>query len=215
MVRTGLKKIKDEIKSGIYGIYTMPLSCDQLCAGRKPGGDSHRNREGRFMAYNFPHSHFTVRVEGENVTPAKRPYVFFVDNRALQLVTVDLRDVNSFSSCKNQTDSLRAHQKYELKYLEGILSQPLTLSGDEILAKDGKTFLFWHFDTPPEMNVQLGLHVYVTMIIGDKLLMLNTAGTKVEQLDELKRWITKFAFTVEVYPHTINIAKLMNEIKNE
>jgi hypothetical protein len=171
--------------------------------------------KGVLMAYNFPNSHFTIRIEGENVRPAQRPYVFFVDNRALQLVTVDLKDIRDFSNCKNKADSLGAHQKYELSYLEGVLSKQLNLEDQEILARDSKTFMFWHFNLPPEMNSQLERQLQITTIIKDKLLMLKTAGTKNEQISDLKNWLTNFAFTLTVYDKLIDIQKLIEEIKME
>ena len=170
--------------------------------------------KGVLMAYNFPHSHFTIRIEGDNVRPANRPYVFLVDNRALALTTVDLRDVN-FSNCRDESDSLRAHEKYELNYLEGLTSKKLAVGGQKIKNNRSQTFLFWHYSMPPEMNVQLEHQFYITTIIGSKLLMLNTGGTKIEKVSDLENWLEKFAFTLITYNNTIDIQKLMDQIKKE
>jgi hypothetical protein len=171
--------------------------------------------KGVLMAYNFPDSHFTLRVEGDNVRPAQRPYIFFVDNRALQLVTVDLKDVSDLSGSKNTADSLVAHQKYELKYLAGVLAKELVLEGHEMLKSNSKSFMFWHFVLPPEMKSPLERQLQMTVMIGDKLLILKTASAKTESITEFKNWMAKFAFTLIQYDKPIDIQKLIEQIKNE
>ncbi len=171
--------------------------------------------KGVLMAYNFPASHFTIRIEGENVKPAQQRYVFFVDNRVIQLVAADMKGISGLADCKNRADSLMAHTKFELAYLENVLSKKLSLAGHEIISKDSNTFLFWHFNLPAEMNSQLECQLYLTTVVGDKLLMLKTAATKNDQVPEFQNWLTRFAFTLQVYEQLIDIEKLIEEIKKE
>jgi hypothetical protein len=152
-------------------------------------------RKGAIMVYNFPNSHFTIRVEGERVTPAKQPFVFFVDNRALQLVHVNLKDIGNFAGCNNLEDSLKFHQQYELDYLTRTMHAELVLESRETSRVGSKLFLFWQYNLPPEMKAQLEQQIQLTTIVGDKLLMLKTAGTKQEKVSDLNKWLENFAST--------------------
>lgn len=172
-------------------------------------------RNGVMVVYNFPNSHFTIRVEGKDVRPMQRPFVFLIDNRALQLVLVNTADITGLAACKTIADSLKAHRAYEVGYLEGVVKTKITVAEDEFIDHPSGPMLFWRFSLPDAMNAQLPHQLFVTFIVGDKLLAISSPGSKTDSLDEIKSWLVRFAATRIVYPGPIDIDKLTELIKKE
>lgn len=174
-----------------------------------------KTKNGFMIIYNFEKSKFTIRIEGDDARPASQPYVFFVDNRALQITIVDIKDIDGLDTCKTNTDSLVRHMSYELDYLSGVLKNKLEITSKELLNISSGTFLFWYFSLPKELNAELEKQFYLTTIIGDKLIMLKTASERKEKVKDLKDYLEKYSSTIKYYPKGIDIDEIIEGVKKE
>ncbi len=174
-----------------------------------------RTKNGIMVIFNYEKAKYTLRVEGKDAKATERYLTFFVDNRVLQISIANVTDVPNLNKCKNKSDTLLAHMIYENEYLEKMTESALTMKKKKKFNVSGNEYLIWCFSLPKELKVELNNQYIMTTLVGDKIIMFNTAGDDSEKYKEVKKFFTKHASSLIIYDDSMDIDKIIEGVKNE
>jgi len=174
-----------------------------------------KTKKGFMIIFNYENSKSTLRIEGEDPKLSEPFITFLVDNRALQITIVDVSDISNMKNCKNTGDTLIAHKNYELQYLGKMIEEELVIRKEETINISKIEFLLWYYTLPSKLNAQLENQYIITTLIGDKVLMFHTAGSKKEKYKTVKKYLIKYASTLDIYDENMDINKIIEGVKNE
>jgi hypothetical protein len=172
-----------------------------------------QTKAGFLIIFNYEKSKFSVRIEGKNPKQSDQNLSFLIDNRAIELVIVEVTDISYLNNCKTKIDTLIAHKKYELAYLSKMVGEELSISNEEIVKISGTDFLLWSYEIPSKFKVALSTQYLMTTIIGDKIVMFHTASNETEKYGTIKKFLKKFASTIKILDETIDINQIIENVK--
>lgn len=174
-----------------------------------------KTKNGFMVIFNFPKSKFTIRVEGEDVKPAEQYLVFLANNQALQMNIIDFSHLPNLDKCKSLKDSLLAHSKYELDYIEEMMKKKLEIKDKEMINIKGRKYLLWSYTIPDDVEAELKNQYFLVTRVGDKMFCLYTAAETDSKAKDIKKYFTPFAESIEYYPKEMDIQKIQETLKNE
>ena len=172
--------------------------------------------DGALFVWNVHELHFTVAIKGKNTKQVNDPDHTFleVDGRILQVQAAEIREFAPDAKEKKLDDKavLAAHREWESKYLEGLLKSELSLRSFSVNMSALGPASLWAFDMPEGMSTEVKTQLYVTVVRGDYVVMLNCEATSTTSEVEVRKFLLDTMATLKTSAEPIDVKKLAESI---
>jgi hypothetical protein len=172
--------------------------------------------DGILFVWNRPDLHFTLLIKGADVKPmGDFDHVFFnVDGKVLQIQLVQISEFAPDAKTKKLDDQaiLAAHRDWEFKYIEGLLNSKLVVQSSSTKV-NGNEALAWQYDVPVAIRADTRKQLYLSMVSGDYVLLINGVATDTFSDDVIRKFLFDVAATRKTSPTPIDVKKLSESIK--
>jgi len=178
-----------------------------------------KTNDGVLFIWNAPGLSFTLNLKGKEIKPFEDPdHVFFtIDGRVIQIQLAAINDFAPDAKVKKLDTRaiLAAHRNWESKYIEDLLKSKLQLRTFNARLSDGTEASMWQFDMPAEMKSEAQKQLYLTVVKGDYVLMLNSEVTETLPEADGRKFLLDTITTLRISPTTIDVKKLSAELAKQ
>jgi hypothetical protein len=198
---------RTQINSLLYGVLVQP----------EDGWALIKTEDGVLFVWNVKELHFTVAVKGKDIKRVNDPdHIFLaVDGKMLQIQAAEIRDFAPNAKEKKLDDKavLAAHREWESKYIGELLKSKLTLHSFSVNMSDLGAASLWEYDMPTGMNAELKTQVYITVVRGDYVVLLNCEATTTSPEVEVRKFLLDTMATLKTSSESIDVQKLSQTIR--
>ena len=173
--------------------------------------------DGVLFVWNARGIYFSLAIKGKEIKPLDDPdHIFLsVDGRVLQIQAAGINNFAPDAKEKKLEDKaiLAAHRDWEAKYIEDLIHGKLTVRTFNAKLSGGSDAMMWQFDMPEGMNASAQKQLYLTLVVKDHVLMLNSeATTDISDADGRKFLLDTIA-TLKLSPTPIDLKQLADSIR--
>jgi hypothetical protein len=176
-----------------------------------------KTADGVLFVWNVKELHFTVAVKGKDIKRVNDPdHIFLsVDGKMLQIQAAEIRDFAPNAKEKKLDDKavLAAHREWESKYIGELLKSKLTLHSFSVNMNALGAASLWEFDMPAGMNAEVKTQVYMTVVRGDYVVLLNCEATTTSPEVEVRKFLLDTMATLQTSAEPIDVLKLSESIR--
>jgi hypothetical protein len=176
-----------------------------------------KTSDGYLLVWNRPDLHFTLLIKGKDIKPLNDPeHVFFnVDGMVFQVQLASISEFAPEAKEKRLDDKaiLDAHRDWESKFLEGLLGNKLKLESFNAKLSAGGEASLWQFDMPEGMNAEARKQLYLTVVRGDYVLLLNSVATATISEETSRKFLLDTMSTVKMSSTPIDVKKLSESVR--
>ncbi len=173
--------------------------------------------DGMLFVWNIHELHLTLAVKGKDVKRVNDPDNIFlaVDGKTLQIQAAKISEFAPGAKEKKLDDKavLAAHRDWESKYIEGLLKSKLTLRSFSVNMSALGAASLWEFDMPEGMIAEVKTQLYVTVVRGDYVVMLNCEATTTTPEVEVRKFLLDTFATLKTSDMPIDVQKLSESIR--
>lgn len=173
--------------------------------------------DGVLFVWNIDGLHLTLAVKGKDIKRVNDPdHIFIaVDGKMLQIQAAEIRDFAPNAKEKKLDDKavLAAHRDWESKYIEGLLKSKLTLHSFSVNVSGLGTGSLWEYDMPEGMNAEVKTQLYLTVVRGDYVVMLNCEATATTPEVEVRKFLLDTMATLKTGDVPIDVQKVSESIR--
>jgi hypothetical protein len=173
--------------------------------------------DGILFVWNVRELHFTLGVKGKAIKPLDDPdHIFFdVDGKALQIQVAAIREFAPDAKEKKLDDRtvLAAHRDWESAFIKGLLKSKIQLHTFNVRLSNGGDASLWQFDMPEGMNADAKTQLYVTVVRGDHVVMLNCEATATTSEEAARKFLLDTMSTLKTSPDPIDVKKLAETVR--
>lgn len=173
--------------------------------------------DGMLFVWNINELHLTLGVKGKDIKRANESdHIFLtVDGKPLQIQTAEIRNFAPNGREKKLDDKavLAAHREWESKYIGELLKSKLTLQSFSVNMSALGPASLWEFDMPEGMSTEVKTQVYVTLVRGDYVLMLNCEATTTTPEVEVRKFLLDTIATLKTSSEPIDVQKVSESIR--
>lgn len=173
--------------------------------------------DGYLLVWNRPDLHFTVLIKGKDVKPLNdSEHVFFnVDGMVFQIQLASVSEFAPDAKEKKLDDKaiLAAHRDWESKFIEGLLSSKLKVQSLNTKLSNGGEASLWQFDMPEGMNVEARKQLYLSVVSGDYVVLLNSVVTAAISEETARKFLLDTMATLKFSSTPIDVKKLSESIR--
>ena len=176
-----------------------------------------KTNEGILFVWNVRGLYFTLAFKGKEIKPLQDPdHIFFsVDGQVLQIQTAALNNFAPDAKEKKLEDKtiLVAHRDWEAKYIEDLIHTKLAVRTFNTKLSNGRDALMWQFDMPEGMNTEAQKQLYLTLVVNDYVLMLNSEATAAFSDADGRKFLLDTIATLKLSPTPIDVKQLTESIR--
>ncbi len=169
------------------------------------------------FVWNVRGLYFSLAVKGREINPLDDPdHIFFnVDGHVLQIqvATIDKFAPNAKEKKLNDRAILAAHREWESKYIEGLLNSKISVRTFNAKLSNGNDASMWQFDMPEARNSEAQKQLYLTLVVKDYVLMLNTTANPANSDGDGRKFLLDTIASLKISPTAIDIKKLSESIR--
>jgi hypothetical protein len=173
--------------------------------------------DGVLFVWNIQKLHFTVAIKGKDIKRVDDPdHIFLaVDGKILQIQAAEIRNFAPDAKAKKLDDKavLAAHREWESKYIGELLKSKLTLHSFSVNMSALGAASLWEYDMPAGMNAEVKTQVYMTVVRGDYVVLLNCEATTTSPEVEVRKFLMETMATLKTSDVPIDIQKLSESIR--
>jgi hypothetical protein len=173
--------------------------------------------DGVLFVWNIQKLHFTVAIKGKDIKRVDDPdHIFLaVDGKILQIQAAEIRNFAPDAKAKKLDDKavLAAHREWESKYIGELLKSKLTLHSFSVNMSALGAASLWEFDMPAGMNAEVKTQVYMTVVRGDYVVLLNCEATTTTPEVEVRKFLLDTMATLNTSDIPIDVQKLSESIR--
>lgn len=174
---------------------------------------------GCLLVWNRNDTYFTLEIKGKDVRPQNNTEIVFLNVDGIILQVQALRVSTFLKDAKErQQDApsiLKAHQNWEVQYLEGNFKSKLTVESAPEKLGNGNVALFWQYDMPAGKSDTVKKQCYLTTLAKDRLLLLNSVVETSTNESALRQLLLDTAMTWKLSSGKIDVKKLQDTIRRE
>ncbi|HZE64534.1 MAG TPA: hypothetical protein VE056_11670 [Pyrinomonadaceae bacterium] len=176
-----------------------------------------KTEDGTLFVWNLHELHFTLAVKGKEIKQVNVPDRIFlaVDGKTLQIQAAQISNFapNAREKKLDNKAVLAAHRDWESNYIGELLKNKLTLKSFSVNMSALGAASLWEFDMPEGMNSEAKTQVYVTVVSGDYVLMLNCEATTTTPEVEVRKFLLDTIATLKTSSESIDVQKLSESIR--
>lgn len=173
--------------------------------------------DGVVFVWNAHGLFFSLAIKGKEIKPLEDPDHTFlsVDGRVLQIQTAAITNFAPDAQEKKLDDKaiLAAHRDWESKYIEDLIHGKLKVRTFNAKLSNGNDALMWQFDMPPGLNAAAQKQLYLTLVLKDHVLMLNSESTADISDADGRKFLLDTIATLKVSPTPIDVKQLAESIR--
>jgi hypothetical protein len=173
--------------------------------------------DGYLLVWNRPDLHFTVLIKGKDIKPLNdTEHVFFnVDGMVFQIQLASVSEFAPDAKEKKLDDMaiLAAHRDWESKFIEGLLSSKLKVESFNAKLSNGGEASLWQYDMPEGMNAETRKQLYLSVVSGGYVLLLNSVVTTAISEEAARKFLLDTMATLKFSPTPIDVKKLSESIR--
>lgn len=177
-----------------------------------------KTADGYLMVWNRPDLHFTILIKGKDIKPLNdaEHIMFQVDGMLLQIQLADVREFAADAKEKKLDDAaiLAAHRDWESKFAEEQLGGKLKVESSSTKLSSGAEVLLWQYDMPEALKAEAKKQVYLTLVGGDHVIVLNSAVTPKVSEEQARKLLQDAVATLKTSPDPIDVKKLAISIRD-
>jgi len=193
----------------------MPLRAvaqqDRFTSGMiKTGG-------GVLLVWNEPENYYTLEIKGEKVVPASTErLILIVDHKFLQILTVQTQSFIKDEHARKQSDQkfiLTSHRDWEAQRIENTIKEKLNVQSSWQKLSNGKEALLWEYDMQAEAGRDVKKQMYLSVVKGNFVFMLNGAVTAKTSEAVVKQMLIDTLLTLKPSETPIDFKKAQESIQ--
>jgi hypothetical protein len=173
--------------------------------------------DGYLLVWNRPDLHFTVLIKGKDIKPLNdTEHVFFnVDGMVFQIQLASVSEFAPDAKEKKLDDMaiLAAHRDWESKFIEGLLSSKLKVESFNAKLSNGGEASLWQYDMPEGMNAEARKQLYLSVVSGDYVVLLNSVVTTAISEETARKFLLDTMSTLKFSSTPIDVKKLSELIR--
>lgn len=210
-----------EMRFRVYLIAAMLLLLATCAVRADEEGDvaAINTKYGYLLVWNRNDTHFTLEIRGKEVRPQNNTDIVFLNVDGIILQVQALRVSTFLKDAKDrQQDALsilKAHQNWEVQYLEESVKSKLTVESAAEKLGNGNVALFWKYDMPEGKSETVKKQCYLTTTAKDRLLLLNSVVETSTNESAVRQLLLDTAMTWKLSSDKIDVKKLQETIRRE
>lgn len=161
-----------------------------------------RTANGYMVVWNQPDNNFTLEVKGTKFEQVpNKNLAFLVDDKFLEIVTADTKDILAESGNKKIGDDkemLTVHREWETQYLEKSTNSKLPVDSEFITVAKNRSALLWSFAMPKSAGGEVERQFFLTLRNGGSIIVLNGASTKAISAETVRNLLIETASTINI-----------------
>ena len=173
--------------------------------------------DGILFVWNVKELHFTLAIKGKAIKPLNDPdHIFFdVDGKVLQIQVAAIREFAPDAKEKKLDDRaiLAAHRDWESSFIGGLLKSKVQLHTFNVRLSSGGDASLWQFDMPEGMNADAKTQLYLTLVRGDYVVMLNSEATVTTPEEASRKFLLDTMATLKTSSDPIDVKKLADSVR--
>lgn len=178
-----------------------------------------KTRDGFLVIGNRKPSSFSLEFKGNSIKPIESDHpVFVIDGKLWQVVDVSLDELKtSENKTKKLSDeeNLELHKKWESDYIGNTLNKKLSVSSETIEIQEKRKAMIWSFEMPKELKSDFSHQVFITTVVGNRILAINSSVDVGKDLADYKKSLIEIMKTLKTSDKPFDINKIAQEIKNQ
>lgn len=195
------------------------LSAYSQNASGSSGGGLIKTGDGFLLVTNRTPISFTLEFKGESIKPLEADHpVFVLDGKLLQVVDLEFSNFQKAEkNAKKLTDDeyLELHKKWESDYIGNSLKQTLLVKSETIEILNKQKAMVWSFEMPKELNSDFSHQIFVTTVVGDRVVAINASVEIGKTLSDYKNNLIDIIKTLKTSDKPLDVNKIAQEIKNK
>jgi hypothetical protein len=172
---------------------------------------------GVLLVWNEPKNYYTLEIKGERILPASTERtIFIVDHKFLQILTVATNSFIVDEKALKQADEkiiLTSHRNWEAQRIESTLKEKLNVKSSWQKLSNGKEALLWEYDMQAKAGRDVKKQIYMSVLKGDFVLMLNGAVTEKASESVVRQMLIDTLSTLKSSKKPIDFQKMQETIK--
>lgn len=176
-----------------------------------------KTNDGVLFVWNVDELHFSLAIKGKDIKPqGDSEHIFFaVDGRMLQIQAAAIKQFAPDAKEKKLDERaiLAAHRDWESKFIEDLLHSKLRVQTFNVKLSNGSAGSLWQFDMPEGMNADTQKQLYLTVVQGDFVVLLNSEVSATNSEDEGRKFLLETMATLKSSPNPIDVKQLSESIR--
>lgn len=176
-----------------------------------------KTNDGVLFIWNVDDLHFSLAIKGKDIKPQGDPeHIFFaVDGRVLQIQAAAIKQFAPDAKEKKLDERaiLAAHRDWESKFIEELLHSKLRVQTFNVKLSNGNAGSMWQFDMPEGMNADTQKQLYLTVVQGDFVVLLNSEVSATNSEEEGRKFLLETMATLKSSPNPIDVKQLSESIR--
>ena len=191
------------------------FAADARAASQEQGISAIKTGDGILLVWNQPNDFFTLEVKGTDIRPLGSERVFFeVDGVVFQVQSAAVSQfLKSGTEGRSAQSVLDAHRDWEAAHIEGLLGKKLKVASSPLKLKGGGEALLWKFDMPEGLNGEAKQQMFVTVLNGENVLLLNGVVSEKVREAAVEQFLVATAGTLKRSPKPIDLRELQEAIR--
>jgi len=199
-------------------LFFTVFSFECYATQQENGINAIKTADGFMLVWNQPDIHFTLGVKGKDVRPLNSTeHVFFnVDGIVFQVQSVAISEFVKDAQKKKLNDMsiLLAHRDWESQFIEStLLGKKLNVQTVSQKLRNAGEALLWKFEMPAIANSTAKEQIYLTVVSGDHVILLNSVVEGAISESTAKKFLLDTISTLKVSSKPINLQDLQESIR--
>jgi hypothetical protein len=201
-------------------ILVVALFCRVGAEAQQPYGISFLKTDGGYlMVDNSEDVSFRLEFKGKNFEAVKElnGSGFLIDEVLIQAITARQTEfVKPAPEAKNAPSDeqiLQFHKTWESDYLGEQMGSKLIVTQENLEVRPKRKALYWLFSMPPDFESPFTHQLFLTTVIGKKVLAINGSAAKNAPVAELRKYLIGAMETLETSERPFDVKAISEKLK--
>lgn len=176
-----------------------------------------KTSDGVLFVWNVDELHFSLAIKGKDIQPqGDAEHIFFsVDGRVLQIQAAAIKQFAPDAKEKklDERSILAAHRDWESKFIEELLHSKVRVQTFNVKLSNGSAASMWQFDMPEGMNADTQKQLYLTVVQGDFVVLLNSEVSATNSEEDGRKFLLETMVTLKSSPTPIDVKQLSESVR--
>jgi hypothetical protein len=192
----------------------LMASINVFAQGSSSGTSLIKTDDGVLWVENGENARFILEIKGADIRPMQQYPFLSVDGRPMQVHMVGIEKFYKATGDARANDLtiLQAHRDWEADHHSKLLGSKLEVTSEPINSAQNRASLIWNYSMPGAKDGQVKEQWFLTTLLGNHLLVLNTTLNTAEPANAARDMLVKTLSTLQVSSKQIDIQALQESI---
>jgi hypothetical protein len=176
-----------------------------------------RTKTGVLLVHNEAGLNFTLALTGKDIQPMdSQDHIFVkIDGRVTQLHTVSIAEFAPELKDRKLNDwlLLERHRDWEADYIGNALGTKVKVTSEVLTLNQNRPALFWSFPVPAEVDKQTKSQLYLTVVSGKQVIMINCAVQTNDYEALVRKFMIEAMNTLKLSDKAIDVQAVQEAIR--